>query len=289
MKTCYVCGSANEDSFTKCSMCGADLPVTQAQDDMGDEQTTYLEPLDAAPTAPVTSGFQLKKDTPAPDTVNTQAPMNQNMGMGMQSPNMGYQNPGMQNPNLAYQNPGMQNQNMGMGNPGIYSPTAAPVPANKGKIFAILGALTAVLVIAFLLIFNFGGKTKEGVATKDQVPKVFIEAMNDRDMDKMISICPPFLDPGKDDLQAAFDSVDAYGIKFTFLSVTDTYDYTDSELKDLQNRIKNTDNTNAKIEAAADLTYDYKISVDMMGESYDETQSESIIAIKYKGKWFLYE
>lgn len=59
MKVCEMCGAQNDDVFTKCSVCGADLPSMNSQD--GDDEKTVLIDPDQAPAQP--SGLSLKTDT----------------------------------------------------------------------------------------------------------------------------------------------------------------------------------------------------------------------------------
>ena len=47
MKVCEMCGAQNDDVFTKCSVCGADLPSMNSQD--GDDEKTVLIDPDQAP------------------------------------------------------------------------------------------------------------------------------------------------------------------------------------------------------------------------------------------------
>ena len=56
MKVCEMCGAQNDDVFTKCSVCGADLPSMNSQD--GDDEKTVLIDPDQAPAQP--SGLSLK-------------------------------------------------------------------------------------------------------------------------------------------------------------------------------------------------------------------------------------
>ena len=44
MKVCEMCGAQNDDVFTKCSVCGADLPSMNSQDG-DDEKTVLIDPV----------------------------------------------------------------------------------------------------------------------------------------------------------------------------------------------------------------------------------------------------
>ena len=55
----YKRQAQNDDVFTKCSVCGADLPSMNSQD--GDDEKTVLIDPDQAPAQP--SGLSLKTDT----------------------------------------------------------------------------------------------------------------------------------------------------------------------------------------------------------------------------------
>ena len=50
MKVCEMCGAQNDDVFTKCSVCGADLPSMNSQD--GDDEKTVLIDPDQASAQP---------------------------------------------------------------------------------------------------------------------------------------------------------------------------------------------------------------------------------------------
>lgn len=59
MKVCEMCGAQNDDVFTKCAVCGADLPSANSQD--GDDEKTVLINPDQVAEQP--SGLSLKTDT----------------------------------------------------------------------------------------------------------------------------------------------------------------------------------------------------------------------------------
>ena len=111
MKVCEMCGAQNDDVFTKCSVCGADLPSMNSQD--GDDEKTVLIDPDQAPAQP--SGLSLKTDTSTygqadAGQTNPQPAAPQFGGMGQPQMN------GMGQPQMN----GMgQPQMNGMGQPGI--------------------------------------------------------------------------------------------------------------------------------------------------------------------------
>lgn len=71
MKVCEMCGAQNDDVFTKCAVCGADLPSPNGE--VGDDEKTILiDPTEAEPK----SGLSLKTDT------NTYGQADANAGTG---------------------------------------------------------------------------------------------------------------------------------------------------------------------------------------------------------------
>ena len=292
MKICSNCGTQNEDSFSKCVACGGDLPIT------GDEATILLDPMDAGGSS---SGFTLKQDTTSySQDAGSQNTYNQNAyGQDMYGQAAG----NMQNaaygaaPSQQYYGDGMNaqyqaQQGMPGGMPynnqpaGNWNQPPQPVKANKKAIFIALAAITAIVVLAFVIIFKFGNKVKGGADSPEEVAEIFIEAMDERDVDKIESICPPFLDSGADDIEDSLDELDLYDTEFKFVGVTDK---SECDIDEVEADIKDYYNVSVDIEAAYDLEVEYDLYMSYLGDTYEETESESMLVIKYKGKWFLYE
>lgn len=294
MKVCKTCGTQNEDVFTRCVACGADLENEAGYSQVGDDEATVLlDPMDDQNK----QSFTIKRDentygqTPAGNGMSGQMspgmqygynngmPQNYNAGMNYQS------QPQMQGgmPNGGYnQNAGGWNQN-----PSTYQ--SQPVKSNKKMIFIALGVMVAVTALALFLIFGLGKGGRGGQKSPEAVAETFIEAMNDRDTKTMESLCPPFLDPNTDDIKDSLDSLDMYDMEFKFDEVTDTYDYDSDDIDDLEADIEDEYGVDVSIAAACEVEFDFELSGNYFGETYTETQSESILAIKYKGKWYLYE
>lgn len=263
MKVCTMCGAQNEDAFTKCATCGADLPSLNSE--VGDDEKTVL--LDPEQNAP--SGFGLNTNT------NTYGQQPQNFGQAQ--PSFNQAQPYAAQPDF--------NQSQ---------PYAAPVPpqpkSNKGMIFGILAAIVVVVAVALVLIFKGGlFGAKGGVGSPEDVAKQFIEAMDEQNVDKLAELCPPFLDPGKDELQSMIDAYSGYDVTFKYEGVESKEDYTGSDLKDLQEDVSDYAEKKVKLDAACDLEFSFNVAVTMLGETYDESSTYSITCIKYKGKWYLYE
>ena len=146
MKVCEMCGAQNDDVFTKCSVCGADLPSMNSQD--GDDEKTVLIDPDQAPAQP--SGLSLKTDTNTygqadAGQTNPQPVAPQFGGMGQPQMN-GMGQPGMN---------GMPQQGMPgqapYGQPGFGGPVPAqPAKPKKGLIIGIIAAAVVVLAVAFV-------------------------------------------------------------------------------------------------------------------------------------------
>lgn len=258
MKVCEMCGAQNDDVFTKCSVCGADLPSMNSQD--GDDEKTVLIDPDQAPAQP--SGLSLKTDTST----------------------YGQADAGQTNPQPAAPQFG------GMGQPGFGGPTPAqPAKPKKGLIIGIIAAAVVVLAVAFVLIFKGGFGAKGGASSPEAVAQQFIEAMNDQDVDKMAALCPPFLDPGQEDIEDMLDSYSGYDVTFKYEGVESKEMYDSDDLDDLEEDISDYADKTIKLQDACDLEFSFNVAVTMSGETYDQSSTYPITCIKYKGNWYLYE
>lgn len=274
MKVCEMCGAQNDDVFTKCSVCGADLPSMNSQD--GDDEKTVLIDPDQAPAQP--SGLSLKTDTSTygqadAGQTNPQPAAPQFGGMGQPQMN------GMGQPQMN-----------GMGQPGFGGPTPAqPAKPKKGLIIGIIAAAVVVLAVAFVLIFKGGFGAKGGASSPEAVAQQFIEAMNDQDVDKMSALCPPFLDPGQEDIEDMLDSYSGYDVTFKYEGVESKEMYDSDDLDDLEEDISDYADKTIKLQDACDLEFSFNVAVTMSGETYDQSSTYPITCIKYKGNWYLYE
>lgn len=251
MKICSNCGAQNEDVFSKCVACGADLPIT------GDEATTVIEPLDAGNAPAENMQGAAQNQQYYGNAVNTQ--------QFQQQPNV---------------QGGMPYNNQAQGN------WNEPVKSNKKGIFIALGIIAVVVVVALVLIFTVGGKAKGGAESPEAVAKLFIQAMDKKDTDAIVALCPPFLDPGKDDIQASLDMLNLYDSKLEYIDITEKEE---RDVKDIEEDIKDYYDVSVSIQEAYDLEVEYKMTMSYLGESYTEDTSEYMTVIKYKNKWFLYE
>ena len=293
MKVCEMCGAQNDDVFTKCSVCGADLPSMNSQD--GDDEKTVLIDPDQAPAQP--SGLSLKTDTSTygqadAGQTNPQPAAPQFGGMGQPQMNgMGQpQMNGMGQPGMnGMPQPGMPGQ-APYGQPGFGGPTPAqPAKPKKGLIIGIIAAAVVVLAVAFVLIFKGGFGAKGGASSPEAVAQQFIEAMNDQDVDKMAALCPPFLDPGQEDIEDMLDSYSGYDVTFKYEGVESKEMYDSDDLDDLEEDISDYADKTIKLQDACDLEFSFNVAVTMSGETYDQSSTYPITCIKYKGNWYLYE
>lgn len=284
MKVCEMCGAQNDDVFTKCAVCGADLPSMNSQDG-DDEKTILLDPNEKA-------GLSLKTDTstygqadagqsspqPAAPQFNMAQPQSQPgmPGQGMPQPGMGMNGMPGQPP---YGQPGFGGQPV---------PTE-PAKPKKGLIIGIIAAAVVVLAVAFFLIFKGGFGAKGGAKSPEAVAQQFIEAMDEQDVDKIAELCPPFLDPGKDDLESMISAYDGYDVSFKYEGVENKSMYEGDDLKDLQDDVSDYADKDIKLQDACDLEFSFNVAVEMDGEKYDQSTTYEIKCIKYKGNWYLYE
>ena len=288
MKVCEMCGAQNDDVFTKCAMCGADLPSLNSED--GDDEKTVL--IDANQTMGDNSGLSLKTDTdsygqqdagqPNPQQAAPQFGMGQPAMNGMPAQGMPGQ-PGMN---------GMPAQGMPgqpYGQPGFGGQTAPAPKPKKGLIIGIIAAAVVVLAVAFFLIFKGGFGAKGGVDSPEAVAQQFIEAMDEQDVDKIAALCPPFLDPGKEELEDMINAYEGYDVTFKYEGVENKSMYESDDLKDLQDDVSDYADKNIKLQDACDLEFSFNVAVTMAGETYDQSSTYEVTCIKYKGKWYLYE
>ena len=284
MKVCEMCGAQNDDVFTKCSVCGADLPSPNGE--VGDDEKTVL--IDPTEAAAPQSGLSLKTDTNTYGQADANAAQPQ-PGFGGQPQGM----PGQ--PGFGGQPQGMPGQ-MGFGGqpqgmpgqPGFGGQPSQQPKSKKGLIFGILGAAVVVLAIALVLIFK-GGFGGNGAKSPEDVARLFIEAMDEKDADKMAKLCPPFLDPGKDEIEDMISMYDGMDVKFTYEGVESKDEYKGDDLKDFEDEVSDYADKNIKLQGACDLEFSFNIKMSYLGESYDESSTYTLKCIKYKGKWYLYE
>ena len=284
MKVCEMCGAQNDDVFTKCSVCGADLPSPNG--DVGDDEKTVL--IDPTEAAAPQSGLSLKTDTNTYGQTDANAAQpqpefgGQPQGMPGQ-PGFGGQPQGMPG------QPGFGGQPQGMpGQPGFGGQPSQQPKSKKGLIFGVLGAAVVVLAVALVLIFK-GGFGGNGAKSPEDVARLFIEAMDEKDSDKMAKLCPPFLDPGKDEIEDMISMYDGMDVKFTYEGVESKDEYKGDDLKDFEDEVSDYADKNIKLQGACDLEFSFNIKMTYLGENYDESSTYTLKCIKYKGKWYLYE
>ena len=274
MKVCEMCGAQNDDVFTKCAMCGADLPSLNSED--GDDEKTVL--IDADQAMGGTPGLSLKTDTDSYGQQDAGQPNPQQA-----APQFGMGQPGMN---------GMPAQGMPgqpYGQPGFGGQTAPAPKPKKGLIIGIIAAAVVVLAVAFFLIFKGGFGAKGGVDSPEAVAQQFIEAMDEQDVDKIAALCPPFLDPGKEELEDMINAYEGYDVTFKYEGVENKSMYESDDLKDLQDDVSDYADKNIKLQDACDLEFSFNVAVTMAGETYDQSSTYEVTCIKYKGKWYLYE
>ena len=185
--------------------------------------------------------------------------------------------------------PGFGGQPQGMpGQPGFGGQPSQQPKSKKGLIFGVLGAAVVVLAVALVLIFK-GGFGGNGAKSPEDVARLFIEAMDEKDSDKMAKLCPPFLDPGKDEIEDMISMYDGMDVKFTYEGVESKDEYKGDDLKDFEDEVSDYADKNIKLQGACDLEFSFNIKMTYLGENYDESSTYTLKCIKYKGKWYLYE
>lgn len=250
MKICPMCGAQNEDVFTKCATCGADLAVTEMEPQTQEENAEQEN-----------SGFSIKKEEPVMDA----QPMGAQAGYGQQPMDM--------------QQP-------------VYSaqPVIPPAPkAKKGPLIAILAAVVALVAGILIFVFNSPVGGGAGMKSPEDVCKQFVKGMTDADVKEISKLCPPFMDPQEEELQSMIDLYASFQPVFTFKELSKEDKLTGSDFDDLVEDISDECGKKIKIQEACDIEFVYNISMEFMGEKYDEDQTQEATLIKYKGKWYLYE
>lgn len=285
MKVCNICGANNDDAAVKCSVCGEIFATNGFV--TGDEATTLIEPMDAGlannsqMNANMQPGFQ-----------------SQDMGMGGQ-PQFGQPNMGMNGqPQFGQQDMGMGGQpqfgqqDMGMGGmpqfsqgAPAYSPLAQPPAANKGKLFIILGAIALVVVVAVALILLLGGNGKGGAKSPEEAAKIYLEGMEDGDIDKIMSVAPPFATKeDREMIEEALGMLSGFKIKIEYIGLVDK---TEMDVEDEEAEIKSDYGKTIELEEVIEAELEYEVSMTVFGETTSEVTSEYMTFLKYKGKWYI--
>ena len=197
---------------------------------------------------------------------------------------------------------GQQGYGGGYGGPGYGQPTGGGGGKGKGKLFAIIGALVALLVIAivavFVLVKVLGGNDPESVA------KDYFEAQNYFDPDFQTS-CDLLAKDSQEALLGAYDvdDCDAYADKAqkeyddqtddklseddscdkTFDDVKGDFDY-DVEIKKVD---ENGDKATVDYETTTKFTGDEDVVTDCGGDEDDieSTDEGSLDLVKEDGEW----
>jgi len=285
MKVCNSCGANNEDTAMNCSVCGEAFAAGDVL--KGDEATTLIEPMDAN----LTNNSQMN--------VNMQPQFqSQNMGMGGQpqfsQPNMGMGGqPQFSQPDMGMGGqPQFSQPDMGMGGQpqfsqgmSAYSPVAQPPAANKGKLFIILGAIALVVVVAIALVLLLGGNNKKGAKSPEEAAKIYLEGMEEGDVDKIMSVAPPFATKeDRDVIEEALGFISGFDMKIEYIGLNDK---TDLDVDEEEAEIKSDYGKNIELEEAMEAELEYEMSMTLFGETSSETTTKYITFLKYKGRWYI--
>lgn len=284
MKYCPNCGAQNEDDFTLCGVCGAL---------MEENKSAFSLKTDAEVQNRVDS---MQESQPASNTYYAGA-----QG-GMTQPTNAYGQQQNQMPGGAYQNNDYQGQpynpsqalfggsdGLGMGNSGV-DVSRPPVKADKGKIYIALGVIGALLVVAMILIFSGGFFKRGGVDSPEEVARVYMQGINERDLKLLDTLIPPFAASASsdEDMQSLMDMADAFNLVYNY-TITDTYYYSSSEVSQVERELQSNYGTSVNLQDVCEVYVDIEMSMSYMGESYSDSMDYTLRTIKMNGRWYVFD
>ncbi|SEF40327.1 hypothetical protein SAMN04487934_10135 [Eubacterium ruminantium] len=279
MAKCLVCGTELESGAAVCPICGS------AQEVKSNPYKLAGEPEDTG----YTGGIYDRSKAPG-HPIDQPDPMQYGggepgmfggagaAGMGGSSSGFSGNNGGFGGQNNSYGSDSFSNMQGG----GYVEP--ARVQNKTGAIVAIvLVLLCAVGVGAFFIIKNLSSSPK-GVA------KEFIEAFEDLDIDKMISLFPSELakDEDVDSLRSIFQYFSSNGVKVEFKNAK--YEvgnaYTPAQVLAVeQSFTDNGYNFTEKIDQVKDVHIKATMEASVMGQSQSQDFNATIVCAKINGKW----
>lgn len=165
-----------------------------------------------------------------------------------------------------------------------------PVQADKGKLFIALGVIGVLLVVAMILIFGGGFFKKGGVSSPEEVVRVYMQGINERDLKLLDTLIPPFSASASDDedMQSLMEMADAFNLVYNY-TIEDTHYYSDSEVSQVERELQRNFGTNVNLQGVCEVDVDIEMSMSYMGESYTDTMDYTLRTIKMNGKWYVYD
>ncbi len=155
----------------------------------------------------------------------------------------------------------------------------------------IITVISIVLVVAAVSVAAIAIYKKNfvrtGAKSAEEVAKIYFEAFSDCDEEKLNTLCPDIM--GEEiEISNSFEEYEQYNANITDVKITESTDYTEDELKELKDNHKEIYGVDADIQAATYMMVSYHITMNIEGEDVSEDMTQEMVAIKYDGRWYLY-
>lgn len=138
--------------------------------------------------------------------------------------------------------------------------------------------LIAICIFAYVIISGYL-KQKRGADTPDALMDIYVEAVNDGDVDKMTSIMPAYLNE-QEEAQKLLDNMK--GAHINTCEVTKAVELSQGEIEELQDSIKYQTGKTANITGATRITVKMSGTADRGGKNVDVNTQVDIQLVKLK-------
>ena len=156
--------------------------------------------------------------------------------------------------------------------------------ANRRLMANIFKAIIVIVILVAAAIFIRDIFFKEDKAkTCDELVKNYVEAVNEQDVDLMLSIVPQFLANRQDEAQALVDGMK--GVKLTKYTVKSKEEISRVSMDLLRDEIKLTEGKNANLDEG------YYLEVEFVGTNPSGLEETAVVIMevyRVKDRWFLY-
>lgn len=153
-----------------------------------------------------------------------------------------------------------------------------------GKVFKIL-VILALLYGAYWLVTNVF-LNREKVESHEQAIEIYVDAVNNNDVEKMQIIIPSYLNDPSAPAEAILDELQNVTIKrYDIIEVTD---FTSAEMTALQEKIKLATTKTANIKEAVTVRVRfYGTTINASGQNVEKNGEVDLVFIKVKDNWLL--
>ncbi len=258
MKTCHVCGALVDDRELTCPDCGATVVMS-------------------------TSGLALKANEPVKKPVGNPMGMTMSTGSGLTDI--------LRAPDDNFSDYEKEEFYGGGSIPLTFTKTVIDDgPAKKKKtkvgatVFKILLLCALAYGIYYLVVNVF--LNKEGAFSYEEVIDIYVAAVNEEEKgDDIKLIVPPYISVAQDGVDLLMKGMD--GIDISNYKIVDTYYYTASDIRELQDSIKLQTSKTANIKDACKVTIRFEGTIDNAG--YDVKHSEvDMVFVQIRDRWYLH-